>query len=100
MSLSENTQGKKLLTISCKNTELYLNVTEDSEIIKNPVPILWNLEGLYGWIPIEIVKNEINAWKELDKRLWGGMRGYPKFSLHQTYRLRQDVGRMLEELAK
>ena len=97
MNLSENTQGKKLLVISCKNTELYLNVTKSLEIIKNPIPILWNLEGMYGWIPVEIVKNEISVWNELNKQL-RSIGTYPKFSWHQTYRLRQDVGRMLEEL--
>ena len=80
--------------------ELYLNVTENSEIVKNPVPILWNLEGLYGWIPIEIVKNEVTTWSELSKRLWGDKLGFPKFTWHQVYRLRQDVGKMLEELGK
>jgi len=55
---------------------------------------------LYGWIPIEIVKNEIIAWSELNEHAWGNKLGFPKFTWQQAYRLRQDVGRMLEELAK
>ena len=98
MSLSENTQKKILLIINCKNTELRLDVTEDSEIIKNPVPILWNLEGMYGWIPIGIVRNEINDWTDFIKENQEFYSGSIIFTWHQTYRLRQDVGRMLEEL--
>ncbi|UCE06520.1 MAG: hypothetical protein JSW07_00310 [bacterium] len=98
MSLLENTQGKRLLTISCKNTKLYLNVTEESEIVKNPVPILWNLEGLYGWVPVEIVKNEVQNFLDWSKKPVGLY--VFSFKWQQTYRLRQDVGRMLEELAK
>ncbi len=81
-------------------TELQLIVTEESEIVKNPVPILWNLDGLYGWIPVEVVKNEVSIWKELDKTYWGKEVGRMKFTWQQTYRLRQDVGRMLEDLGK
>lgn len=104
MNSSENTQEKKLLVISCKNTELYLNVTENSEIVKNPIPILWNLEGLYGWIPIEIVRNEAQAYESRQKLKEGvdyGTTSFDslKFNWQQTYRLRQDVGRILEELA-
>ena len=100
MNSSENTQKKVLLIVNCKNTELRLDVTEDSEIIKNPVPILWNLDGMYGWIPIEIVRNGINAWADFIKENQGFYSGSIIFTWHQTYRLRQDVGRMLEELAK
>lgn len=72
-----------------------MNVTKESEIVKNPVPILWNLDGLYGWIPIEIVRNEISFWQ-----LPNYQAKQLKFSWQQTYRLQQDVGRMLEELGK
>jgi len=99
MNSSENTQKKILLIVNCKNTELRLDVTEDSEIIKNPVPILWNLEGMYGWVPIEIVRNEINDWTDFIKENQGFYSGSIIFTWHQTYRLRQDVGKMLEELA-
>jgi len=102
MNSSENIQGKKLLVISCKNTELYLSVTEDSEIIKNPIPILWNLEGMYGWIPVEVVKNEISRIENMWCLMPAGFIQHDELKLtwHQTYQLRQDVGRLLEELGK
>jgi len=99
MSLSENTQGKKLLIINCKNTRFFLNITKESEMIKNPVPILWNLEGLYGWVPVEIVKNATSHWTDFAKEN-EAYSGNIEFTWQQAYRLRQDVGRILEELGK
>jgi len=62
------------------------------------VPILWNLEGLYGWIPIEAVKNEVNQlehkWCLLPKE--NSQIEKLHLTWQQAYRLRQDVGRMLE----
>jgi len=78
--------------------EFYLNVTEESEIIKNPIPILWNLDGLYGWIPIEIVRNTTSTWVDFARENRGFYSGSIQFTWHQAYRLRQDVGRMLEQL--
>ena len=97
MNLSENTQKKKLLIVNCKNIELCLNVTEGSEIVKNPMPLLWKLDGLYGWVPIEVVKNEI-AYR-LQAYINARSNSFQlKFSWHQAYRLRQDVGETLEKL--
>jgi hypothetical protein len=97
----------KLLVVNYKQLEFYLDVTENSNIIKNPVPILWNHQGIYGWIPIETVKNEINHFIESLKtsnfNIVPGstfiLSGKLKFTWQQAYRLRPDIGKMLEELA-
>jgi hypothetical protein len=88
----------KLLVVKENKPNFCLTVNLKSEIIKNPIPILWNYQGVYGWIPIEIVKNEVSHFNNMAKnhsvtimQLW--------FNWQQAYRLRPDVGKMLEELA-
>ncbi len=54
-------------------------------------PILWNHKGFYGWIPMEVVKNETeNAKIKKDTTV--------TFTWQQAYPLRQDVGKILENL--
>ena len=40
---------------------------KDSEFEKDPRPILWCRDGLYGMIPIEVIKNEIGHLEDLRK---------------------------------
>lgn len=94
----------KLLVIKTNKLEhcLTFDIFESKpEIIKNPIPILWNFNGIYGWIPAEVIKNEVSVIDDIIKldscktpiiQL--------KFNWQQAYRLRPDVGKMLEELAK
>ena len=83
----------KLLIVKLDNSrKLYIKIYPEAEIVKNPVPILWNYKGSYFWVPVEIVKNEIIKPGIEDSIVF--------ISLHQSYRLRSDVGKMLEELGK
>ena len=81
-----------------KSGELELAILNYSNILKDPVPILWNYKGSYYWIPVEIVKNEINnncLLKEIDCKIDNRI---ITLTLQQAYPLRQDVGRILEGL--
>lgn len=94
----------KLLIVRKKNLELRIKVTMESSIIKNPTPILWNYQGIYSWIPIETVKNIVSHQKDVWKGLpWDFIqqkgKNILKFNWHQAYKLRPDVGKMLEDLA-
>lgn len=91
---------RKLLVLKETKLEFYLNITKESEIVKNPVPILWCNDGLYRWIPIEIVKNEIQRFLDSEKTFLGTVT-FAKFHFnwYQAHRLRPDVGKMLEKLS-
>jgi len=83
-----------------KSKKIKLLIVENS-ITENPVPILWNYQGIYGWIPVEIVKNEIQNWENIHRRFHPdekSNRSCLEFNWQQAHRLRPDVGKMLEEL--
>ena len=91
----------KLLIIKGKFLEYKHKVTENSSLVKNPIPILWNYDGIYGWIPVEIVKNELKHIEDVWATMPAGT-NFPdkiKFTWQQAHRLRPDVGKILEELA-
>jgi len=89
----------KLLIVRAIKPEFNLSVTKNSNIVKNPIPILWNFNGIYGWIPVEIIINEIERFLYNEKVCPGLAPAKLYFNWHQTYRLRPDIGKMLEELA-
>ena len=89
---------RKLLVLKETKLEFCLNVTKESEIVKNPVPILWCNNGLYGWIPVEVVENEIERFLDNEKVCPGLAPAKLHFNWHQAYRLRPDVGKILEQL--
>jgi len=99
--LGEMFVDKLLIT---KHNKLKLCFSPTTSLINNPIPILWNFDGIYGWVPIEVVKNEVKQHQ--DKLKLKQNAGYGtisfnnlKFTWHQAHRLRPDVGKMLEELA-
>lgn len=91
---------KRLLVVKSKGTILYLRVTEKSEIIKNPIPILWFNGGLYGWIPVEIIKNEVAIF--LDNTKISGTTSVEilKFTWGQSFVCRKDIGEILMSFAE
>lgn len=94
---------KKFLVMKEKGTQLCLSVTEESEIIKNPIPILWFNEGLYGWIPVEVVKNEIEHVKDIVSLSCVGtplMSHVIRFVWSQTKSIIPEVGKLLISLAE
>ena len=92
---------KKLLVIKQKGTTLTLSVIENSEIIKNCVPILWFNNGLYGWILTPIVKNAISFYKDTIKNsLIPNKPGKLVFSWNQTIGLLPEIGKILMSFAE
>jgi len=91
----------KLLIIKSDKLEYCLTFdtfNSKPEIVKNPVPVLWNHNGIYGWIPVEVIKNEISVVDDIIKldsckapiiQL--------RFIWQQAHRLRPDVGKILEK---
>ena len=51
----------KLLLIHDNNLEF--GFYSNSNLVENPVPVLWRYKGFYYWIPVEIIKNEIQNCK-------------------------------------
>jgi len=98
--LGEIFVDKLLIVKKDKFLRFRLLVTEDSERVKNPTPILWNHQGMYGWIPIEVIKNEIQQAFDNKKIYSDSVLFELHFTWQQTYRLRPDVGKMLESLAQ
>lgn len=47
------------LVVTEKNSSFVLEGKDLIDIMKKPRPILWNREGLYGWISIIKVRNAI-----------------------------------------
>lgn len=86
----------KLLGI--KHNKLKFSLSSNSSLIENPIPILWNCDGVYGWVPVEIVKNETQAYK-IRQKLKHSFNSL-NFTWQQAYRLRPDVGKMLESLTQ
>ena len=79
--------------LKIKNDDLKIDI----DFFENPIPILWDFKGAYGWIPIEIVTNEINRCliDEINCKIDARML---HFVWHQTYPIRTDVGKILENL--
>ena len=97
---------KKLLVIKQKGTTLTLSVIENSEIIKNCVPILWFNDGIYGWIPVEVVKNEISVHQDIARgiRSLDSNCAIPIFALRfnwtQIQPLSNEIGKILMSFAE
>jgi len=94
----------KLLIIKCDSLLFKMTIHIQSEIVENPVPILWVYKGAYYWIPIEIIKNKINEYLDKNKMCPInhplGLLSRLELSLQQAYRLQPDVGKMLESLTQ
>jgi len=52
------------MIMKCKSGKL---IVKNSEFEKDPRPILWCRDGLYGVIPIEVIRNEIGHLEDLRK---------------------------------
>jgi len=65
--------------------------------MKNSRPILWNFDGLYGWIDKTIVANEIQLFEDKEKAKHEPTPTVLCFSWDQVIELPQDVGKALEK---
>jgi len=50
-----------------KGSKLLVSGSLLEQLIKEPKPILWDREGLHGWIPVEMVRNAIMHLQDLLK---------------------------------
>jgi len=97
---------KRLLVVKNKGTEFCLNVTEESEIIKNPIPILWFNDGIYGWLSTKIIKNELSIHQDISKGIRSLDRRYAipifalRFTWNQVQQLPKDIGEILMAFAE
>jgi len=92
---------KRLLVVKSKGTRFYLRVIEESEIVKNPIPILWFNEGIYGWIPVKVVKNEIIHYVDNIKLRQGSITiSELRFTWDQVQQLPNDIGEILMAFAE
>jgi len=91
---------KKLLILKQKGTTLCLNVTEKSDIVKNPVPILWFNEGLYGWISVCAVINEIQRFLDNEKVCPGLAPAQLEFTWNQILPILSNMGEILMSFAE
>jgi hypothetical protein len=78
-----------------KLDNINLAIPGHSDLLENPIPILWDYKGSYYWIPVETVKNEINAYVLLKGCHPNSSSQAIVFSLQQAYLLRPDVGKIL-----
>ncbi len=53
----------------CKESSTRLCITGDQykKLIKKPKAILWCRDGLYGMVPVEVVRNAISAFNDREK---------------------------------
>lgn len=52
-----------------KSIRLTIIGSELDELIAGPKAILWSRDGIYGLIPIEVVKNHIQLWSDINRQL-------------------------------
>jgi hypothetical protein len=57
-----------------KSTRLTITGPELDGLITKPKAIMWSRDGIYGLIPIEVVKNHIQLWSDTNKQLEHGDR--------------------------
>ena len=63
---------------------------------KKPKPILWVRQGIYGIIPVEVIKNELQIREDREKL--GDEQWLPlTFTWRETVTIPQATGRTMEE---
>ena len=83
-----------------KSTRLTITGPELDRLIARPKTILWSRDGIYGLIPIEVVKNhikflsDINRQLEHDDRHASGL----NFKWGESIEIPSETGRALESL--
>ena len=81
-----------------KNTRLTITGPELDRLVARPKAILWSRDGIYGLIPIEIVKNHIQLWSDINRQLECGDRHANglNFKWGESLEIPPETGRALE----
>lgn len=81
-----------------KGTRLTITGPELDRLIAGPKAILWSRDGIYGLIPIEVVKNHIQLWSDINKQFEHGDRHASglNFRWDESLEIPPETGRALE----
>jgi hypothetical protein len=86
------------LIIKESDTKLVIAGDEYEKLMKKPKAILWCRAGLYGMIPIEVVKNAIQLLRDFNKSYVEFIpRQFLEFSWSETVEVPPDTGRSMEK---
>ena len=88
------------LIVKESSIRLYITGNQHKKLIKKPKAILWCRDGMYGMLPIEVVKNAIAINGDVANiaLAYGGLqRTRLSFNWNETVEIPASTGRSMEE---